>query len=285
MSDSQLVPVKETSSEIVLIKPTKKWAPLDFKELWRYRELIYFLTWRDVKVRYAQTILGATWVILQPLIQMFVFNFIFGTIADLPTEGIPRPLFTYAGLLGWNLFSKGMTVAGKSMVANRNMITKIYFPRLILPLSSILSGLVDFAVSSVIMIILMIIYKTPPTANIWALPLFMLLAIITSLGIGLWLAPLNVHYRDIQFIIPLGAQLLQYLSPIAYPLSTLSEKMRWVFAINPMVGVVEGFRWSLFGAERVMGNEMWLSIGVAVLMFVSGIFYFRRMEKTFADAV
>ena len=162
MSDSQLVPVKETSSEIVLIKPTKKWAPLDFKELWRYRELIYFLTWRDVKVRYAQTILGATWVILQPLIQMFVFNFIFGTIADLPTEGIPRPLFTYAGLLGWNLFSKGMTVAGKSMVANRNMITKIYFPRLILPLSSILSGLVDFAVSSVIMIILMIIYKTPP---------------------------------------------------------------------------------------------------------------------------
>ena len=285
MSDSQLVPIKETSSEIVLIKPTKKWAPLDFKELWRYRELIYFLTWRDVKVRYAQTILGATWVILQPLIQMFVFNFIFGTIADLPTEGIPRPLFTYAGLLGWNLFSKGMTVAGKSMVANRNMITKIYFPRLILPLSSILSGLVDFAVSSVIMIILMIIYKTPPTANIWALPLFMLLAIITSLGIGLWLAPLNVHYRDIQFIIPLGAQLLQYLSPIAYPLSTLSEKMRWVFAINPMVGVVEGFRWSLFGAERVMGNEMWLSIGVAVLMFVSGIFYFRRMEKTFADAV
>ena len=285
MSDSQLVPVKETSSEIVLIKPTKKWAPLDFKELWRYRELIYFLTWRDVKVRYAQTILGATWVILQPLIQMFVFNFIFGTIADLPTEGIPRPLFTYAGLLGWNLFSKGMTVAGKSMVANRNMITKIYFPRLILPLSSILSGLVDFAVSSVIMIILMIIYKTPPTANIWALPLFMLLAIITTLGIGLWLAPLNVHYRDFQFIIPLGAQLLQYLSPIGYPLSTLSEKMRWVFAINPMVGVVEGFRWSLFGAERVMGNEMWLSIGVAMLMFVSGIFYFRRMEKTFADAV
>jgi lipopolysaccharide transport system permease protein len=285
MSESQLVPVKETSSEIVLIRPTKKWVPLDLKELWRFRELIYFMTWRDVKVRYAQTILGATWVILQPLIQTIVFNFVFGTIAGLPTDGIPRPLFTYAGLLGWNLFSKGLTNAGNSMVSNRNMITKIYFPRLILPLSAILSGLVDFVVSSVIMVVLMIIYKTAPTANAWYLPLFLLLSIITSLGVGLWLAPLNVHYRDVRFIIPLGVQLLMYLSPIAYPLSSLSENMRWVFAINPMVGVVEGFRWALFGTERVLGNEMWLSIGVAIVMFVTGIFYFRSMEKTFSDAV
>ena len=285
MSDSQMVPVKETSSELVVIRPSKAWAPLDLKELWRYRELIYFLTWRDVKVRYAQTLLGASWVILQPLIQMFVFNFIFGTIADVPTDGIPRPLFTYAGLLGWNLFSKGLTTAGNSMVSNRNMITKIYFPRLILPLSSILSGLVDFAVSSVIMIILMVIYKAPPTANVWALPLFMILAIMTSLGAGLWLAPLNVHYRDIRFIIPLATSLLQYLSPVAYPLSQISGDLRWVFALNPMVGVVEGFRWALFGYEQTLGKEIWLSIGVALVLFITGIFYFRKMEKTFADIV
>lgn len=285
MADSKLVPIKKTSSDIVLIQPSKKWVPLDWKELWRYRELIYFLTWRGIKVRYAQTLLGFSWVIIQPIMNMVVLNFLFGNIANIPTDGIPRPIFTLSGVLIWGLFSRGIGDAGRSMVANRNMITKIYFPRLILPFSSVLSGLFDFVISFAILIGMMVWYKIVPTSNIWTLPLFMLLAIITSLGVGLWLAPLNVHYRDIRYIIPFITQMWMFITPVAYPASEIPDAMRTIYALNPMVGVVEGFRWALLGNEARPGPEIWISIVIGVVLFITGLYYFRKMERTFADMV
>jgi lipopolysaccharide transport system permease protein len=271
------------------IQPQKGLTALNLRDLWVFRELIYFLTWRDIKVRYKQTLLGAGWAILQPLLQMLVFNVLFGNLAGLSTGDIPRPIFTYAALLPWNLFSTAISDASRSLVSNRNMITKVYFPRLIVPLSSILSGVVDFAIAFLILIGMMVYYGIAPTSAMWLLPLYMLLALTTALGVGLWLSALNVHYRDVRYLIPFLTQFWMLATPIAYlsseVFSRLPENLHWLYALNPMVGVIEGFRYSLLGSELFSRYLIWVSIAVALVLLVSGLFYFRSMERTFADTV
>jgi lipopolysaccharide transport system permease protein len=277
--------------ETTLIRPSHGWSALNLAELWRYRELVGFLTWRDLKVRYKQTLLGASWAILQPVLSMVVFTLIFGNLGRM-AEGleIPYPIFAYAALLPWGLFSKALSDAGRSLVMNRNMITKIYFPRLAIPLSSVFSGLVDFLIQFAVLILLMWIYRDSiaPTAAVWTLPLFVLLALVTALGIGLWLSALNVIYRDVGYTLPFITQLWFFVTPIVYPLSTAVDRYpdwEWLFALNPMTGVVEGFRWALLGLETPNFGMMGLSAVIALLIFISGLFYFRRMERTFADTV
>jgi len=271
--------------DVMFLRPTRGWSALNLRDLWLYRELVYFLTWRDIKVRYKQTVLGAGWAILQPLINMVVLSVIFGNFAKMPTEGIPRPIFTFAALLPWGLFSKALNDAGRSMLSNRNMITKIYFPRLIIPLSSVLGGVVDFLIQFGILILMMIYYGFPPTLNIWALPLFLLLALATALGFGLWLSALNVLYRDVNYILPFLTQLWVLVTPVAYSSNVVPEKWRILYALNPMVGVVEGFRWALLGTETAPGAHMILSVVISLVLLVTGMYYFRRMERTFADMV
>ncbi len=275
------------------MRPSRGWASLNLRDLWIYRELIYFLTWRDVKVRYKQTLLGASWAVLQPVLTMVVFTFFFGTLAKVATGNIPYPIFSYTGLLPWGLFSKAISDAGHSLVNNRNMITKVYFPRLVIPIGSVLGGVVDFAISFVVLIVLMIYYHAKTvggyqfnlTPAIWTLPLFLLLSIITALGVGLWLSAINVIYRDAGYIIPALTQFWLFLTPIAYPASLISAKWRLVYSLNPMAGVVEGFRWALLGQEEAPGPMIAVSAAIAVIFLVSGLFYFRRMERTFADEI
>jgi lipopolysaccharide transport system permease protein len=273
------------SQEVILLRPSRGWPRLNLRDLWLYRELIYFLTWRDVKVRYKQTVLGAGWAILQPLINMVVLSLIFGRFANMSTEGIPRPVFTFAALLPMGLFTKALSDAGRSILSNRSMITKIYFPRLIIPLSSVLGGLVDFVIQFAILLGMMAYYRYFPTAAVWTLPFFVLLALITALGFGLWLSALNVNYRDVSHMLPFLTQLWTLLTPVAYSAKEVPEQWRLLYALNPMVGVVEGFRWALLGAETAPGAEVWVSAGISLLMLVSGMYYFRRMERTFADMV
>jgi lipopolysaccharide transport system permease protein len=275
-------------TETIILKPSRGWVSLNLKDLWRYRELAFFLTWRDIKVRYKQTLLGAAWAVLQPLLQMLIFNFLFGSIANIPTGDIPRPVFTYSALLPWNLFSKALSDAGRSLVASRNMITKVYFPRLLIPVSTILSGVVDFAIAFVVLLGMLWYYQVSFTAAMWAVPLFLLLALVTALGVGLWLSAWNVHFRDVRYILPFLTQVWMLATPIAYPLSEVAEKWpQWEFlySLNPMVGVVEGFRWALLGGEGTLSSAVWLSVGIAVALLISGVLYFRRMERTFADTV
>ncbi|NUM47658.1 MAG: ABC transporter permease [Anaerolineales bacterium] len=276
----------------LFIRPSHGWSALNLGELWRYRELIVFLTWRDLKVRYKQTLLGASWAILQPVLSMIVFTLIFGGVGRM-AEGleIPYPIFSYTALLPWGLFSKALTDAGRSLVTNRNMLTKIYFPRLAIPLASVFSGLVDFAIQFAVLIILMFYYQTTGTVTssvVWALPLFLLLTLITALGVGLWLSALNVIYRDVGYTLPFLTQLWFFITPIVYPLSKAVDRYpswEWLFAINPMTGVVEGFRWALLGLDQPDFGLMAISSVIAVALLVSGLFYFRRMERTFADTV
>ncbi len=289
-SETQLsTPDSNEEVRTVMIQPHKGLAALNLGDLWNFRELIFFLTWRDIKVRYKQTLLGAGWAILQPVLQMLVFNVLFGDVAQLSTGGIPRPVFTYAALLPWNLFSTAISDAGRSLVASRNMITKVYFPRLIVPLSAILSGVVDFAIAFVLLIVMMFYYGIAPTANVWLLPAYLLLALTTALGVGLWLSALNVHYRDVRYFIPFLTQFWMLASPIAYLSSEAFDRLpaqfQWVYALNPMVGVIDGFRAALLGSELVSGQYIWISVIVALVLLVSGLFYFRSMERTFADTV
>jgi len=276
---------QEQVEQVVLLKPSKGWIALNLKDLWLYRELIYFLTWRDVIVRYKQTVLGAAWAIIQPVINMLVLSFIFGNLGRLSTEGFPRPIFTFAALLPWGLFSKALSDTGRSMLSNRNMITKVYFPRMIIPLSSILGGLVDFSIQFLVLIGMMVYYKFMPTSAVWTLPLFLLLALATALGVGLWLSALNVLYRDINYILPFLTQFWLLLTPVGYSVSEISPQWQVVYALNPMVGVVQGFRWALLGTAA----PSWISLGISVVislgLLVSGMYYFRRMERTFADMV
>jgi lipopolysaccharide transport system permease protein len=270
---------------VVVLHPTKGRVALNLRDLWYYRELIYFLTWRDIKVRYKQTILGAGWAILQPLINMIVLSIIFGNLANLSTEGFPRPIFTFSALLPWGLFAKALSDTGRSMLANRNMITKIYFPRLIIPLSSVLGGLIDFAIALLVLLGMMVYYGIMPTTAIWALPLFLLLAVATALGVGLWLSALNVKYRDVGYILPFLTQFWLLVTPVAYSSSEIPEKFQFLYALNPMAGVVEGFRWALLGSATAPGELMGVSILVALILLVSGLYYFRYMETTFADTI
>ncbi len=271
--------------EIILIRPSKGWGSLNLGEIWLYRELVYFLTWRDLKVRYKQTALGAGWAILQPVLSMIVFSIFFGGLLSVPSEGVPYPIFSYAALLPWGVFAKALNDTGRSLVSNRAMLTKIYFPRMVIPLASVFSSMADFLIAFIVMLGLMFYYQIPPTVNIWTLPFFLLLAVITALGVGLWLSAMNVLYRDIGYMIPYITQLWFYLTPIVYPASKVPEEWQFFYALNPMVGVVEGFRWALLGTADAPNPMIAVSATIALLIFISGMFYFRRMERTFADMV
>ncbi|WP_440950021.1 ABC transporter permease [Methanosphaerula subterraneus] len=268
----------------LIIRPPRKWVPIDFQEIWAYRELLYFFTWRDVKIRYKQTGLGFAWAVIQPLFTMLIFSLIFGAFAKIPSDGIPYPLFSYAALLPWTLFAEGMTRSTNSMVANAPIMTKVYFPRLLMPISGIMSPLVDFCIAFSILIAMMFYYGFVPTVNVIFLPAFLLLAIATSLGVGLWLSALNVQYRDFQYTVPFLIQIWMYASPVVYPASMLPEKFRVLYGLNPMAGVIEGFRWALLGTTPPSAMIL-VSVGVVVVVLVSGLFYFKKMEQYFADLV
>lgn len=271
---------------VTILRPVRGWAALNLKELWIYRELIYFMTWKDLKVRYKQTLLGASWAILQPFLTMVVFSIFFGNLAKVPSDGVPYPIFSFTALLPWTLFSKALSDASRSLVQSSHMITKVYFPRLILPLASVLAGVVDFALALLVLFGMMIYYQVTPTTAVWTLPLFLLLALVTALGVGLWLSALNVMYRDIGYILPFLTQFWLFITPIAYPASMVPEKWRLLYALNPMTGVVEGFRWALLGTQQAnSGMMLAISTLIAVVVLVSGLFYFRRMERLFADMV
>ena len=271
--------------EIVYIKPSTGLTALNLRDLWIYRELVFFMIWRDIKVRYKQTLLGAAWALIQPILTMLVFNFIFGTVAKVPTEGIPYPIFSYTALLPWGLFTAALNNASRSLTSNQNMITKIYFPRLVLPLSSVLGGLVDFAIAFLILIVMMIYYKVTPTAAVFLLPLFLLLAVITALGVALWLSAINVQYRDVNYVLPFLTQFWLFLTPVAYSAKVISAKWQLVYSLNPMAGVVNGFRWALLGTNTGPNLNMAISAAISLVVLVSGLFYFRSMEKTFADTI
>ena len=269
----------------IRIQPSSGWGSLNLDELWAHRELVYFLTWRDVKVRYKQTALGAIWAIIQPIMTMAVFALFFGRLAKVPSDGVPYPLFAFTALVPWMFFSNGLTQASNSLVHNANLLTKVYFPRLAIPISTVMAGALDFVLSFVVLVAFVAYYGITPTANVVWLPLFALLALVTSLGVGLWAAAINVQFRDVRYTIPFLTQFWMFGTPVAYPSSLLPEPWRTVFGINPMVGVVEGFRWSLVGAKTAPGPIIALSSLVAVALLVSGAYYFRRMERTFADIV
>ncbi|MBN2147131.1 MAG: ABC transporter permease [Anaerolineales bacterium] len=280
--------------EVLFIRPSRGLAALNLRDLWIYRELIYFLTWRDLKVRYKQTLLGAAWAVLQPLIQMVIFSLLFGGVAKLSSEGLPYPLFNFAALLPWGLFSKAISDAGRSLVQNRNMITKVYFPRLVIPIGSVLAGLVDFAIAFVVLVAIMAYYQFRPeggfqfqfTPALWTLPLFILLTMITALGASLWLSALNVIYRDVGYVLPFLNQVWFFLTPIVYSSEqVVSPSLKLIYSLNPMAGVVEGFRWALLGAQNAPGPMIAISTAVALLLLVSGLFYFRNMERNFADEI
>ncbi|MEQ1885614.1 MAG: ABC transporter permease [Bryobacteraceae bacterium] len=270
---------------VIVLEPSRGYLHLKLREVWEYRELLYFLTWRDVKVRYRQTAIGAAWVVIQPLMTMLVFTVLFGRLAKMPSDGLPYPIFAFAGLLPWQLFSSALTGAANSLVGNQNLIAKVYFPRLIIPLSGILGSLVDFAVSFAILLVLMAYYRIWPTAAVWALPLFILLAMTTALAVGLWSAALNVKYRDVRHIIGFVVQFWMYATPVAYPSSLIPEKWRVLMGLNPMSGVVEGFRWALLGGQPTYGPLLGVSIVAVLVLLIGGLIYFRRTESTFADII
>lgn len=276
---------ERSQSSVLVIRPTCGWVPLDLRALWEYRELLYFLTWRDIKVRYKQTLLGVAWAIIQPVMIMVVFTIFFGHLAKVPSDGFPYPIFTLCALLPWQLFAHALTESSNSVVANERLITKIYFPRLMIPLSAVLAGLVDFIFAFFALLAMMFYYGIQPTSAVWALPLFVLLAVMTALGVGLWLSALNVQYRDVRYTVPFITQLWLFISPVAYPSSIVPEPWRFFYSLNPMVGVIEGFRWALLGRAEGPGPLLAVSILVVLALLVGGLYYFRRMEKSFADIV
>lgn len=271
---------------VVRIEPTRGWASLKLGELWQYRELLYFLTWRDLKVRYKRTVLGATWAILQPFLTMVVFSLFFGRLAGMPSDGVPYPIFTYAALVPWNFFANGLAQSSNSLVGSANLIRKVYFPRLTIPLSTILSGVVDFVLALLVLFGMMAWYGIAPSpGRVAFLPIFLLLALVTSLGVGLWLSALNVQFRDVKYVVPFLTQFWMFATPIAYSSTLLAEPWKTIYGLNPMAGVVEGFRWALLETPTAPGTMVLVSSAAAILSLVSGAYYFRRMERTFADHV
>jgi len=269
----------------ILIEPSRGWVSLKLRELWEYRELLYFLTWRDIKVRYKQTVLGAAWAIIQPFFTMVVFSLFFGRLAKMPSDGIPYPIFAYAALVPWTFFANGLTQSSNSLVGSANLIKKVYFPRLLVPISSVISGVVDFVLAFSVLLGMMVFYGIVPTVNVIWLPFLLVLAFVTALGVGLWFAAMNVQFRDVRYMIPFLTQFWLFATPIAYPSSLLAEPWRTVYGINPMVGVVEGFRWALLGTDIAPGPVIVVSSLAALFILIGGMYYFRRMEKTFADVV
>ncbi len=274
----------DTSSPITVIRPLKGWALLNLREIWSYRELLYFLTWRDVKIRYKQTVLGFAWAILQPFLMMVVFTLFFGNLLNVPSQDIPYPLFSYTALLPWTLFSQGITRSSVSLVGNISMVQKVYFPRLILPLSGILAPVIDFAIAFVILVGMMFFYGYAPTVRIlMVIPLTLLVFLIAS-GVGLWLSAINVRYRDVQHAIPFLMQVWLFASPVVYSSSLVPQKYQAIYGLNPMAGVIEGFRWALLGTEPP-SSLILISCIVVIVIFITGAYYFRNSEKTFADWV
>jgi lipopolysaccharide transport system permease protein len=269
---------------LVIIEPNKAWGVLDFRDLWAYRELLYFLTWRDVKVRYKQTELGIAWAIIQPLFTMLVFTLFFGQLAGVPSDNVPYPVFAYAGLLAWTFFANAITNSGNSLVGNANLITKVYFPRMIIPGAAVAAGLVDFAIAFLIMVVLMVYYGVTITWSILMFPVVVLLTTLLALGMGMWLSGLNVKYRDVRFALPFLVQLWMFVSPVIYPTSFLPAKFRWLLSLNPMTGIIEGYRSSLFGLPFKWAALAGSTV-ITLILLIYSAYSFRRMEKSFADIV
>jgi lipopolysaccharide transport system permease protein len=284
-ASSSAIAEQESEPIVVHIRPSKGWVSLKLGELFEYRELLYFMVWRDIKVRYKQTALGASWAIIQPFFTMVVFSLFFGKLAKVPSDGIPYPIFSFAALVPWTFFATSLTNSSNSLVTSSNLLKKVYFPRLAIPVATVLSGLIDFAIAFVMVILMMAWYGIKISAHAFWLPFFLLLALATSLGVGLWLSAMNVQYRDVKYVVPFLTQFWLFATPVAYPSSLLSGRWRPLFALNPMVGVVEGFRWSLLGTHTNPQSIIVVSSLAALAMLVSGAFYFRRMERTFADIV
>ena len=270
---------------ITIIEPKKGWIPIDLKEIWNYRELLYFLTKRDIKVRYKQTVLGGLWAIIQPVFTMIVFTIFFGRLAKMPSDGIPYPIFVYAGLLPWTYFANAVSASGNSLVGSANLITKVYFPRLIIPASASLAGLLDFFIAMLVMGAMMIYYNFIPNIGILLFPFLVSLTFLCAVGVGLWLSALNVQYRDIRYVIPFLIQLWMFVSPVIYPVSMVPQRFQWLLALNPMGGVIEAYRASLLGHMPINWSLLGLSTVIIIILFLSGLYYFRRMEKTFADVI
>ncbi len=283
----------ETTVEVptLVIQPSRGWIPLRLNEVWEYRELFYFLVWRDIKVRYKQTVLGAAWAVLQPLAAMVVFTIFFGRLANVGSDGLPYPIFSYAGLLPWTFFAHGLSQSSDSLVGSANLLRKVYFPRLVIPASSVLAGVVDFGIAFVVLLAMMVYYHIWPSAAVLFLPFLLLLAFATALGVGMWLSALNVQYRDVRYVVPFFVQLWLFVTPVIYPASKVTAKLAelslpsWLYGLNPMAGVVEGFRWALLSTGSRPGPVILASTAITLLLLVSGAFYFRRMERTFADVV
>jgi lipopolysaccharide transport system permease protein len=272
-------------ARVTVIGPSHRWGLPDWRELWDYRELLYFLTWRDIKVRYKQTALGAGWAILQPLLSMLVFSLFFGRLAKIPSDGLPYPIFAYTALIAWQFFAYALTNASTSLVANERIISKVYFPRMLAPMASVLSGLVDFALAFVVFTVMLVFYGIPITWAVLWLPVFTLLAVLTALGVSLWLSALDVQYRDVRYTLPFLTQIWLFATPVVYPASMLPEPWHTLFGLNPMAGVVEGFRWALLGKAPPPGLLLVVSSVAVIVVLLSGVLYFRRMEETFADVI
>ena len=289
MSSLGEVPVSaaapDAAEDVTYIRPSRGWTSLQLHELWEYRELVYFLIWRDIKVRYKQTALGAAWAIIQPVFTMVVFSLFFGRLAKMPSDGVPYHLFSMAGLVPWTFFANGLVQSSNSTVGSAQLIQKVYFPRLVIPVAAVLSGVVDFLLSFGVLIAMILAAGVSIGAGVLWLPLLLLLALATALGVGLWLAALNVLYRDVRYILPFVVQLWMFATPIAYPSSLLHEPWRTVYGLNPMVGVVEGFRWALLGTKTAPGPILVVSAVTSLAILIGGAYYFRRMERTFADIV
>ena len=269
----------------LVIRPISGWVPLNLGDVWKYRELLYFLTWRDIKVRYKQTILGIAWAVIQPVFMMLIFTLFFGRLAKVPSDGLPYPIFAFTALLPWQMFSRALTDASTSLVANERLITKVYFPRLLIPASAVLASLVDFGIAFVLLLGMMVFYGIVPTTASATLPLFILLALITALGVGFWLSALNAQYRDVRYTLPFLTQFWLFATPVVYPSSLVPESWRLLYGLNPMTGVVEGFRWALLGKGMAPDAMVTVSVIASCVIFVSGLYYFSRMEKYFADVV
>jgi lipopolysaccharide transport system permease protein len=278
------VPFSPESAHTI-IQPSRGWVSLDLAELWHYRELLFFLTWRDIKVRYKQTALGAAWAIIQPLFSMIVFSVVFGRLAKIPSNGIPYPLFAYTALVPWQLFAYALTESTNSVVMNERLITKVYFPRLVVPLASVLAGLMDFMIAFTLVIGMMAWYHVKPTWAVLTLPGFIVFAMATAFGVGLWLSALNVQYRDVRHTLAFIVQFWLFASPVAYPSTLVPARWRPLYGLNPMAGVIEGFRWALLGKASAPGPMLAVSVLVVAIVLIGGLFYYRRMEKTFADVV
>jgi lipopolysaccharide transport system permease protein len=279
------VPPKPSEAPVVRVEARRRWLALDLGELWAYRDLIYFFVWRDIKVRYKQTVIGAAWSILQPVLTMLVFSLFFGKLAKIPSQGLTYPIFYYSALLPWMYFATAMQGAANVVVEQQRMITKIYFPRVVLPIASVMSGLLDFAISFAVLLVLMAYYRMVPTSAVIWLPLFTLLAVLTALGIGLWLSALNAMYRDVRFVVPFLVQFWMFASPVVYPTSLVPAKWRWLYGLNPMAGVIEGFRWALTGHGQPPSILLAASSLAVVVLVLSGLVYYHAVEGTIADVV